>query len=135
LRGVSTYALERDAKGDGDAIVVVTLSGSASYEKIAELLEELETLAAGEREPLRILIDESGLRPSLVSPSDIRRIVVRWQGARDLRRARIAVLAPGAVIYGLNRMVHGFGGSEAEKRIGVFKQRVDADTWLRTAPA
>jgi hypothetical protein len=42
------------------------------------LLDQLNTLAE-EKAPLRVLIDESGLRAAFVSPGDIRRIVAAWR--------------------------------------------------------
>jgi hypothetical protein len=94
----------------------------------------LELLAGRHAAPLRVLIDETDLRAGLVSFADIRRIVTARQRALALRTARIAVLAPSTVIYGLNRVVHRLGGADAEDRIGVFKVRADAVAWLADPP-
>ena len=112
-----------DAHLDGDDIVTVTLSRAASFETIAGPLRELEALR-----PRRVLMDESGLRPGLVSPSHIQQIAKLWRNAAALRGARIAVFAPSPVIYGLNRMFQAWAGEEV--RVAVFTGRGDATAWL-----
>jgi hypothetical protein len=125
---MSSYALDSAALDQG--VVFVTLSGRATYEMIIGLLEELDSLAASGAGPLRILIDESELRAGFVSVSDVKSIARRWESAQALRSARIAVVAPTPVIYGLNRMMHGFASLDTENRIALFKSRVDAKAWL-----
>jgi hypothetical protein len=108
---------------DGEDVMMVTLSGAATFEMIAGLLRELDA-----RRPSRVLIDEGGLRPGLIGPAQIGQIVAEWRKASALRAARVAVLAPNPVIYGLNRMFQGL--ANAEGRIAVFSGRAEALAWL-----
>ena len=109
--------------GESEDIVMVTLSGAATFEMIAGLLRELEA-----RRPSRVLVDERGLRPGLIGPAQIGRIVAEWRKATALRAARVAVLAPNPVIYGLNRMFQAF--ADVEGRVSVFSTREAALAWL-----
>ena len=90
---------------------------------IIGLLRELETLA-----PPRVLIDESGFRPGLIGPGHIRAIADQWRSSTAFGAARIAVVAPNPVIYGLNRMFQAWA-NEAD-RVAVFSSRADATAWL-----
>jgi hypothetical protein len=119
---VTGYQIDAQAY-DGSEVVTVTLSGAASFDTIIGLLRDLDA-----RRPGRVLIDESGLRPGLVSPGHIGEIAAQWRNATALRAARIAVFARNPVIYGLNRMFAGL--ANAEGRVEVFNSRAEALTWL-----
>lgn len=108
---------------DGVEVSVVTLSGQATFDRIAGLLRELEVL-----QPSRVLVDESGLRPGLITPSQIREVAELWRNATAFRSAWIAVSAPNPVIYGLNRMFQAF--ANVEGRVSVFTTREAALAWL-----
>ncbi|HEY1958703.1 MAG TPA: hypothetical protein VGH28_23970 [Polyangiaceae bacterium] len=113
---------------NGAEIASVALSGAASYEGIASLLRDLESIAAsGVR---HFIIDESDLTPGLITPAEIRRIASMFQESRSLGTARVAVIAPSPVIYGLNRMVHGFASDAVGERIAIFRAVGDGLAWL-----
>jgi hypothetical protein len=105
----------------------VHLEGAASFETITALLRELDALA-----PRLVLLDESGLRPGMVSPAHIKDIAEQWRKAAALRSARIAVFTPNLVIYGLNRMFQGF--ADAADRVRVFTSQAEARAWLLSPP-
>jgi hypothetical protein len=110
-----------------DAVHVVTFRGDATYSDLVDLLERLDAIAV-EQPPTRILIDETGLKAGLISTTDLRRIASAWGRAEALKRARIGVVAPSSVVYGLNRMVTIF--ARADGRIGIFRERSEATSWL-----
>jgi hypothetical protein len=123
---VAEYTLRTEPLGQSD-VCYVELAGEAKYGDLIQLLNRLDVLA--ESNPrMAVLIDETGLRPGLIGPPEIRRLARAWEEARHFRTARIAVFAPGPVIFGLNRMVAAFSGREAQLR--VFSDKASATSWL-----
>jgi hypothetical protein len=122
---MSSYAIDSES----DQIVVVTLTGEVRFDTVTALLDELEDLGSSRRE-LAVLVDETEASPGLLGAPEIRRMVDHWRRATILRRGRIAVVAPGLAMYGVNRMAQSFGGEDAEGHIGVFKVREAATEWL-----
>jgi hypothetical protein len=122
------YAIDR-AGALGDSIVVVTMSGKAEPGAIVAMLDELGALATSAAS-LRVLIDESDLDPALLGPDDIRRFRNQWTASPKLAEARVAIFAPGAVMYGLNRMFQLMRDSE---RLAVFRDREKAILWVRSS--
>jgi hypothetical protein len=117
-----------DTEGAGETrIITVHMEGAASFDTISSLLRELDALA-----PTLVLLDESGLRPGMVSPGHIKEIAEQWRKAAALRSARIAVFTPNLVIYGLNRMFQGF--ADAADRVRVFTSQDEARSWLLHPP-
>jgi hypothetical protein len=55
---------------DDQGITLVSLSGRAEAETVLRLLDELSALAEGNGS-LRVLINETGLGPGFVGPTDI----------------------------------------------------------------
>jgi hypothetical protein len=54
-----------------------------------------------------------------------------WKGSEGLReRSRIAIYAPSAVGYGVNRMAQAFAGTASEGRLEVFRTKDAARDWL-----
>jgi hypothetical protein len=104
-------------------VVAVNLSGPASAARILVLLDELEG-----RELEFVLIDQTELSVTLITPADIQLIVDRWADAKKLRSAVIAVVAPNPVVYGLDRMFQLVSG--ADDRLSVFWNRSTAMAWL-----
>jgi hypothetical protein len=110
-----------------ERLILVTLAGHPWPGAIVEMLDELDRLIAGDRS-LRVLIDETELRPSFVGPGDIGRFVAAWKRGTALRAARLAVFTPNLAMYGLNRMFVGL--ANAEGRVNVFHGRAAAVAWL-----
>jgi hypothetical protein len=108
-------------------LILVTLAGHPWPGSIIEMLYELDRLIAGDRS-LRVLIDETDLRPSFVGPGDIGRFVAAWRRGSDLQAAHLAVFTPNLAMYGLNRMFAGL--ANAEGRVSVFHGRAAALAWL-----
>lgn len=104
-------------------VAAVNLSGPANAARILLLLDELEG-----RAPEFVLIDQTDLTVSLITPADIRLIANRWAGAKKLRSAVIAVVAPTPVVYGLDRMFQLVSGTD--ERLSVFWDRGTAMAWL-----
>ena len=128
---MSTYEIDSRA-ADEQGFTLVSLSGRAEPDTILRLLDELGALA--ETNPsLRVLIDESGLGPGFVGPTDIQKIIAAWRRATSLRTTRVAVVASNLAIYGLNRMFQGLAGRDAEGRVRIFTDRAPATTWLLDA--
>jgi hypothetical protein len=110
--------------------VEVVLSGRLNYETIVGMLDELAELAAvALPERLKVLVDETEASPGLLGPREIRSWIDRWKRA-ELVEGRLAVIAPTAVMFGLNRMAQGLSGSNAEQHLAVFKTRDAAMDWL-----
>jgi hypothetical protein len=106
------------------------LSGRLNYETIVGMLDELAELAAAALpERLKVLVDETEASPGLLGPREIRSWIDRWKRA-ELVEGRLAVIAPTAVMFGLNRMAQGLSGSNAEQHLAVFKTRDAAMDWL-----
>jgi hypothetical protein len=99
---MSSYAIDSES----DQFVVVTLTGQVRFDTIIALLDELEGLARGRRD-LAVLVDETEASPGLVGGSEIRRMVEHWRRATTLKRGRLAIVAPGLAMYGVNRMAQG----------------------------
>jgi hypothetical protein len=59
-----------------------------------------------------------------------RRFRNQWTASPKLGEARVAIFAPGAVMYGLNRMFQLMRDSE---RLAVFRDREKALLWLRSS--
>ena len=128
---MSTYEIHRKT-ADDQGLTLVTLSGRAEAEAILRLLDELRALAEGDAS-LRVLIDENGLAPGFVGPTDIQKIISAWRRATALRTTRVAVVASNLAIYGLNRMFQGLAGRDAEGRVRIFTNKAPATTWLLEA--
>ena len=128
---MSTYEIDSRA-ADEQGFTLVSLSGRAEPDTILRLLDELSALAETNAS-LRVLIDESGLGPGFVGPSDIQKIIAAWRRATSLRTTRVAVVASNLAIYGLNRMFQGLAGRDAEGRVRIFTDRAPATTWLLDA--
>ena len=122
---MSSYAIDSES----DQFVVVTLTGEIKFDTVTALLDELEDLGRQRRE-LAVLVDETDATPGLLGVSEIRRMIEHWRRATILRRGRIAVVAPGLAMYGVNRMAQSFGGEDADGHIGIFKGREAATEWL-----
>ena len=120
------YRIETEVSGES-TLYTVRLEGAASFGDISALLRELDALS-----PTIVLLDESGLRPGLMSPGHIKEIAEQWRKAAALRSARIAVFTPNLVIYGLNRMFQGL--ADAADRVRVFNSEADARSWLLEPP-
>lgn len=78
------------------------------------------------------MVDESAVTAGMITPAEIRRITSMFQESRALASARIAVIAPSPVIYGLNRMVHGFASEGVAERIAIFRAAGEGLGWLLT---
>ena len=128
---MSAYTIA-PAAPDDQGLTLVNLSGNADAETILGLLAELSARAEHDA-LLRVLLDENGLRPGLILPSDIQRIIAAWRRATALRSTRVAVCASNLAIYGLNRMFQGLAGLDAEGRVRIFNDLVSARTWLLDA--
>ena len=128
---MSKYEIHQKT-ADDQGLTMVTLSGRAEAEAILRLLDELRALAEGDAS-LRVLIDENGLAPGFVGPTDIQKIVTAWRRATSFRTTRVAVVASNLAIYGLNRMFQGLAGRDAEGRVRIFTDKGPATTWLLDA--
>ena len=104
----------------------VVVDGDASIGGVAALLRRLEAVAEGAPDT-RFLLDETGFRAFAIGPREMREIAAAWRANTHLPRARVAVLAPSPVIYGLNRMAISLGDAE---NVRVFRTRAEAEAWL-----
>jgi hypothetical protein len=111
----------------GEHLIFVKLSGSPSPGAIIGMLEELDRLITDDAS-LRVLIDESDLRPSIFGPGDIGRFAGAWRRGTALRASRISVFVSNIAMYGLNRMFQGL--ANAGDHVGVFLERDEAVAWL-----
>jgi stage II sporulation SpoAA-like protein len=125
---VSAYQLRTILEGN-DEITVVELSGHADRANIQKLLAELQGLAE-QRGPLRILVDETQMRPGLMGFNDIHDLVNDWRTATSLKTSRIAVVAQHPIVRGLNQAFRALANLERKGFMSAFSQRADAIAWL-----
>ena len=112
----------------GSTIVVAKLIGQAERDTLARLNRELAVMASGGG--IRILLDESELRPGLILPYDVPGIVDQWRSLLARPNVRLAALAPNPIIYGLNRLGLSMAARQTGDRVAVFQRRDDAIEWL-----
>ena len=110
-----------------ERLIRVKLSGGPGAEAIIGMLDELNSLIARDAS-LRVLIDETDLRPGVFGPGDIKRFAAAWRRGTALRSTRISVFVSNIAMYGLNRMFQGL--ANADDRVGVFHDRSHAIAWL-----
>ena len=125
---MSAYQLRTILEGN-DEITVVELSGHADRANIQKLLAELQGLAE-QRGPLRILVDETRMRPGLLGFNDIHDLVNDWRTATGLKASRIAVVAQNPIVRGLNQAFRALANLERKGLMSAFSQRTDAIAWL-----
>jgi hypothetical protein len=113
-------------------LILVKLRDSPQSDAIVGMLVELDRLIAADAS-LRVLIDESDLRPSLFGPGDIGRFAGAWRRSTALRSSHISVFVSNLAMYGLNRMFQGL--ANADGHVGVFQSRADALAWLNAVVA
>jgi hypothetical protein len=121
---VSTYVISTVHEGS-DEITVVELSGHADRANIQGLLAELQGLAK-QRGVLRILVDETAMRPGLMGFNDIHDLVNDWRTATGLKASRIAVVAQNPIVRGLNQAFRALANLERKGFMSAFSQRTDA---------
>jgi len=115
-------------EGD-DEITVVEVRGQVDLANIQKLLQELQGLAK-QRGTLRILIDETAMRPGILGFNDIHDLVSDWRTATDLKTSRIAVLASNPIVRGLNQAFRALANLERKGSMSAFSKRADAVAWL-----
>ena len=125
---MSAYQVRTILEGN-DEITIVELSGHADRANIQKLLAELQGLAE-QRGPLRILVDETRMRPGLLGFNDIHDLVNDWRTATDLKASRIAVVAQNPIVRGLNQAFRALANLERKGLMSAFSQRTDAIAWL-----
>ena len=125
---MSTYEIRTINEGD-DEITVVEVRGQVDLANIQKLLQELQGLAK-QRGTLRILIDETAMRPGILGFNDIHDLVSDWRTATDLKTSRIAVLASNPIVRGLNQAFRALANLERKGSMSAFSKRADAVAWL-----
>jgi hypothetical protein len=125
---VSTYEIRTVLEGS-DEIIVVELSGHADVANIHALLAQLEALAL-QRGSLRILVDETHMKPGLMGFNDIHDLVNDWRTAKTLKSSRIAVVAENPIVRGLNQAFRALANLERKDSMSAFSKRADAVAWL-----
>ncbi len=113
--------------GPVEGVYEVKFGGDATLERVLVLLREFDERAR-ESPGLRAILDESDLRVSQLRAGDVRRIIDAFRLARHIRSARVAIVAPTPVVYGLNRMAMAF--ADADDVFCVFRAREEAEAWL-----
>jgi acid stress-induced BolA-like protein IbaG/YrbA len=132
---LSTYEIASVLQGDAE-ITTVKMSGQAERPNIIALLNELQDLARV-RGSLRVLIDETDMKPGLMGFNDIHEIVSDWRSGAGLLSSRIAVIAVNPFVRGLNQMFRIAANLEGRASVNAFSKRSDALAWLMqeaTAP-
>jgi hypothetical protein len=125
---VSTYKISNVLEGS-DVITLVELSGHADRANIQKLLAEMQGLAE-QQGPLRVLVDETAMRPGLMGFNDIHDLVNDWRTATGLKASRIAVVARHPIVRGLNQAFRALANLERKGLMSAFSQRTDAIAWL-----
>jgi hypothetical protein len=125
---VSTYEIRTLLEGS-DEITLVELTGHADRANIQGLLAELQGLAKA-RGTLRILVDETAMKPGLMGFNDIHDLVSDWRTATALKTSRIAVVASNPIVRGLNQAFRALANLERKGSMSAFSRRADAVAWL-----
>ena len=125
---MSTYEIASVLQGDAE-ITTVKMSGQAERPNIIALLNELQELARL-RGSLRVLIDETDMKPGLMGFNDIHEIVRDWRSGAGLLSSRIAVIAVNPFVRGLNQMFRIAANLEGRASVNAFSKRSDALAWL-----
>ena len=129
---MSTYQISTVLEGS-EEITVVELSGQAERANIQGLLGELQGLAK-QRGALRILVDETAMKPGLMGFNDIHDLVSDWRTATALKTSRIAVVAENPIVRGLNQAFRALANLERKGSMSAFSKRADAVAWLVSSP-
>ena len=124
---MARYELLSEVLGDR-AIVVAKIIGQADGDTLARLSRELSPMA--ERGDLRVLLDETDLRPGIVLPQDVRGIVDQFRSLLARPNVRFAALATNPIVYGLNRVGLAIVARDTAGRVAVFSKREEAVEWL-----
>ena len=124
----ASYALEQTRYEDVD-LVLAKIRGGAHFDVIMRLLRDLDAIAACG--PRRVLVDETELGVGVLTTNQIRELAEAWKSTSALATAKLAIVAPSLLIYGLNRMAHAFAGDYRNARLAVFRVREEALDWLR----
>jgi hypothetical protein len=125
---MSTYEIASVLES-GSEITVVRLTGQAESANVHALLTELQALAR-QRGALRLLIDETDLKPGLMGFNDMHELVNDWRRGQALRASRVAVVAVNPFVRGLNQMFRLLANLERTGSMNAFSQRTDAVAWL-----
>ena len=125
---MSTYEIASVLQGDAE-ITTVKMTGQAERPNIIALLNELQDLARL-RGSLRVLIDETDMKPGLMGFNDIHEIVSDWRSGAGLLSSRIAVIAVNPFVRGLNQMFRIAANLEGRASVNAFSKRSDALAWL-----
>ena len=125
---MSTYEIASVVQDDAE-ITTVKMSGQAERPNIIALLTELQELARL-RGSLRVLIDETDMKPGLMGFNDIHEIVSDWRKGAGLVSSRIAVIAVNPFVRGLNQMFRIAANLEGRASVNAFSKRSDALAWL-----
>ena len=125
---MSAYQVRTILEGN-DEITIVELSGHADRANIQKLLAEMQGLAE-QQGPLRVLVDETSMRPGLMGFNDIHDLVNDWRTATGLKASRIAVVARHPIVRGLNQAFRALANLERKGLMSAFSQRTDAIAWL-----
>ena len=125
---MSAYEIASVLQGDAE-ITAVKMSGQAERPNIIALLTELQDLARV-RGSLRVLIDETDMKPGLMGFNDIHEIVSDWRSGAGLLSSRIAVIAVNPFVRGLNQMFRIAANLEGRASVNAFSKRSDALAWL-----
>jgi hypothetical protein len=109
--------------------LTIVVSGVATLDGFRRMIDEG---IADERfrPPMRALLDYSDLDMSGLSGDDMRLVAAHAsEQPEKLRGARVAVVAPRALAYGLTRVAASTMDLE-ETAVQVFGVRADAEAWL-----
>jgi hypothetical protein len=125
---VTTFEIESVLE-DGAEITVVRLSGQAERASVHALLTELQGLAQ-QRGALRLLVDETDLKPGVMGFNDLHELVSDWRTGTALRASRIAIVATNPIVRGLNQVFRTLANLERKGSMNAFSRRADAVAWL-----
>jgi hypothetical protein len=121
--------------GGGPFDVVVQAEGEASRAQFREGEQRLLS-DPRYRGGLNLLYDLSALDPTPLRGDDVRAIAAADLAVDEpLQAARVAVVAPSDLMYGLSRMWQGLIAMAAEERTTVVRTVAEAHAWLVTRTA
>ncbi|TVS18054.1 MAG: hypothetical protein EA417_04805 [Gammaproteobacteria bacterium] len=114
-------------------VLLVRLSGSASWESVRDWLAELENVPAY-REANDAIFDLSEVELSNLSQAEVRRIVQGLRGREGRGPTRVAYVVAGELGFGILRMFASLADMQVRRTRSVCRSTADALAWLQASP-
>ncbi len=113
-------------------VLLVRLSGSASWESVRGWLAELENVPAYS-EAKDAIFDLSEVELSHLTQTEVRRIVEGLRGREGRGPARVVYVVAGELGFGILRMFASLADMQIQRSRSVCRSMADALDWLQAS--